>query len=310
MTGDVFGLGAIESPPDERDWPIDLLYATEGIEPDAAAPSYLVPSPWPPVLNQGSSPMCVAYSSSTLKAWQDVRDTGPSDFDEPAFFRAIGGTVYGAVVRDALARLLTVGYPVVSLGQPERHRIAAYYAVPVTREAICSAIAAFGPVLLSVRWPRSWFRPVAGVLPAPTEIAGGHAIVAVGWDGRGLRIRNSWGTGWGLSGDAWIPWAYLGQVRESWKAIDQVVARRRTWHLHIAHGAMVRVAHVNRAGLISGWDKPDRWDGTASGAPCGAPRIKRGTVRGQATVVPVTAGTYRGRWVLVGRGVTVTSKEA
>ena len=47
----------------------------------------------PPILNQGSSPMCVAYSSSAMKAWQDRRDQERFfDFNEPAFFAAIGGT--------------------------------------------------------------------------------------------------------------------------------------------------------------------------------------------------------------------------
>jgi hypothetical protein len=315
MTDDtIYGLGAIESPPDDRDWDIAQLYAMAGIDPDAAPPpTYVVPTPWPPVLNQGASPMCVAYSSSTLKAWEDLRDTGSADFDEPAFFRAIGGTDAGAVVRDALARLLSVGYPVVTLGQPERHRIAAYYAVPVTREAICAAIAAFGPVLLSTRWPRSWFHPVSGVLPAPTEIIGGHAIVAIGWDARGLRLRNSWGASWGLSGDAWIPWAYLGQVREAWKAVDAIVTppRPRTWRLHLAPGATVKVAIVTRdhPPKIANWKPDQHWGPRASSAPCSALRVLRGTNSGQAPVIYVPKGApmVAGHWVRVGRGVTVTS---
>jgi C1A family cysteine protease len=46
---------------------------------------------------------------------------------------------------------------------------------------------------------------------------GGHAVVAVGYDDNrtignqkgALKIRNSWGTGWGESGYGWLPYAYV-----------------------------------------------------------------------------------------------------
>lgn len=66
-----------------------------------------------------------------------------------------------------------------------------------------------------------------GKIPYPTageKIAGGHAIVAVGYDDTmkikntnpgavettgALRIRNSWGTGWGSGGYGWLPYDYV-----------------------------------------------------------------------------------------------------
>jgi hypothetical protein len=236
MTDNPHGLGWIESPPDPRDYQVDALYAASGIEAPLALPaSYVVPQPWSPVLDQGNSPMCVAFSQSMLKAYEDLRDQGPFDFDEPTFFRRIGGGPNGAVIRNALAVLLADGYPVVGVDRAGAHKIAAYYAVPVTRADLCAAILAFGPVELGTPWFNSWFRPVAGVLPAPDTVVGGHAIVAIGWDARGLRLRNSWGTDWGLSGDAYLPWSQLDHLREAWKAVDviepqlyRVVIRRKT----------------------------------------------------------------------------------
>jgi len=46
---------------------------------------------------------------------------------------------------------------------------------------------------------------------------GGHAVVAVGYDDNrkigkekgALKIRNSWGTGWGEGGYGWLPYAYV-----------------------------------------------------------------------------------------------------
>ena len=56
--------------------------------------------------------------------------------------------------------------------------------------------------------------------PGPSDaVQGGHAIVAVGYDDDrqigsekgALKIRNSWGTGWGESGYGWLPYAYVEQ---------------------------------------------------------------------------------------------------
>ena len=40
------------------------------------------------------------------------------DFDEPAFFAAIGGTAQGAYVRAAMERMRSFGYPVAGSGDP------------------------------------------------------------------------------------------------------------------------------------------------------------------------------------------------
>ena len=49
-------------------------------------------------------------------------------------------------------------------------------------------------------------------MPAPGEqLLGGHAIMAVGYDDSTQRftVRNSWGSGWGMSGYFTLPYAYL-----------------------------------------------------------------------------------------------------
>jgi len=69
-----FGLGALPDAPDERDYPLSALYASEGRTASVVLPaSYAAPG-MPPVLDQHATPMCVAYSSSAMKAWQDRRD--------------------------------------------------------------------------------------------------------------------------------------------------------------------------------------------------------------------------------------------
>jgi C1A family cysteine protease len=74
--------------------------------------------------------------------------------------------------------------------------------------------------------------------PMPREpVEGGHAVVAVGYDdaktirnaGPGakettgaLRIRNSWGSGWGEKGYGWLPYEYVtkGLAQDWWSLVS------------------------------------------------------------------------------------------
>jgi hypothetical protein len=222
-----YGLGALPSPLDYRDYPLAALYAARGVEPAAAvAPTYVTPGELGPVLNQGNTPQCVAYSSAGLKLYEDRIDQGAwFDFDESKFFSRIGGGPDGAYLRDAMAQLLNVGYPLRAIDDAGAHKVAAYYAVPLSQADIQGAILAFGPLVIALTWDDAWFTPRSdGTLPAPRGTsAGGHAIKAIGWDARGLRLRNSWGSTWGQGGDCYLPWAYLPRVWEAWKAVDQII---------------------------------------------------------------------------------------
>lgn len=63
--------------------------------------------------------------------------------------------------------------------------------------------------------------------PSPnSNLLGGHAVVAVGYDDQrsigaeqgALKIRNSWGPGWGEAGYGWLPYAYVkkGLATDFW----------------------------------------------------------------------------------------------
>lgn len=74
-----------------------------------------------------------------------------------------------------------------------------------------------------------------GVVPMPvkgSKYYGGHAIMAVGYDDNmqvgpdkgALLVRNSWGTGWGLKGYAWLSYKYVtsGLAVDWWTLISQL----------------------------------------------------------------------------------------
>ena len=304
-----YPLGAIQSPPDDRDWTVDALYALAGIDPVplAATPAvYRVPAPLPSHLIQ-LGPTCVPYGDAWLKQYEDLRDTGPFTPAFTAFFNAIGGGPNGADPRRALQQLVDVGYPSPT-SAASMHRIAAYWAVPITEAGIKDAIMAFGPIGFSVPWSQSWFNPgFGGVLPPYTTLAGGHWIIGDGWDNaRGLRWTNTWGTGWGEGGDCYLPWSQLDHVWNVWKAQDRVVApvKPLTYRVHIAHGAHVRTYAMPHACLTD--QRDEVWTSTASSAPCKAPRSDPGCNSGRAVVALVTAGKYIHRYIRIGGGVTLT----
>lgn len=215
------GLGALESPPDARDYPIEL-------DSTASLPATFTVTSLAPIYDQGQSPMCVAYSGAGEQQSFDLIDQGHTyRWDFQYFFRRVGGTQNGAVIRNALDERLHRGYPLLPAGSGNSqasHRIRAYYAVGKTQDAIKRALVQYGTLILGTPWFNSWFDPHAdGSLPAADYIVGGHAICGQGYDSTGLWLRNSWGTSWGRSGTCRMPWSsVLHSVREIWKAVDVV----------------------------------------------------------------------------------------
>lgn len=84
-----------------------------------------------------------------------------------------------------------------------------------TVHEIAVSILTHGPVVMGTNWYDGMFTPDTNHrIRVSGPVAGGHCYLIHGYDpNSGLfRIRNSWGTGWGARGDAFIGGTDLGRL--------------------------------------------------------------------------------------------------
>lgn len=98
--------------------------------------------------------------------------------------------------------------------------------------SISAALAALvaAPISIGIPWLNSMFDPAAdGSLKVDfsSGIAGGHQVAIVGYDlpAGWVKLRNSWGTSWGLQGYAHLPINGLsGLLRQGGDVVQPVIA--------------------------------------------------------------------------------------
>lgn len=165
-------------------------------------------SVWPlgPVLNQGKDGACVGYAFAAA--------TGQADQAERVYsiaktLDAVPGEAYHGTSVLAGARAAK------ALNLIESYR----WAFGI--EDVVDTLRTTGPVVLGLYWRESMRRVSPG---EPLRVAGadigGHCTVAFAYDPAcavldgqpGVCIRNSWGTGWGTNGEAWITTANLAAL--------------------------------------------------------------------------------------------------
>lgn len=223
-----FGLGAIPSPLDSRDFAVELDTAV-------ALPARFLLKGIPPVLNQHTTPKCGGYSGAGVKMVQERADgNGWLAFD-PNWIYANAQEVdgiplphTGTTARGVCKALHQIGPRVTGKpGTEAHHMIASYEAIPFTYDAIKRSIHQYRtPVLIGSSWYRSWFSPRRGVIPAPDVQAGGHLFFAWAWDdnvgGGSLLCQNSWGVYQGsVNGRFYAPARYLiPAIHDAWRLDD------------------------------------------------------------------------------------------
>lgn len=244
-----YGLGAIPSPPDPRDYKLALAPFVATVYPSAwkVGPPY-TKTGLAPTLNQHATGMCTAFAGTGFKQAEELADKHPvlpvlpkwqgsivgghpeGYFDVEWLYRQaqlIDGVPMpheGSTLRAILSTLRNKGLAIV--GHPDRasrFKIQSYASVPMTVEGVKSALFQYhSPVLVAVDWPDSWFNPIGGVLPKPSShIAGGHAFQLFGWRAGQFLGRNSWGPNWGYHGNFYVSMQdLLDRMHDAWKAID------------------------------------------------------------------------------------------
>lgn len=183
--------------------------------------------------DQGSRPTCLAFTLSDLN-----REFAPAPGNlsaEYLYCQALASSASGSQQR----LTLQMGLDAVLNGQPEETH-APYQAteppwpicvptLPVGTTLFRSAFAGWSlnlggmeaalrtnrPVGLGIWLTSSFLSPTNGIVAFERHALqdSGHAVVAVGlgeYAGvKYVRIRNSWGPGWGEAGYAWLPREYL-----------------------------------------------------------------------------------------------------
>ena len=130
--------------------------------------------------------------------------------------------------RKKAKELHDIGYP---------NRISEYCRVN-TVAAAKLALSSGVPLLMAMEW-FSDMRVVNGILTTNyIGSEGGHCMYIYGWDERGWKIMNSWGTEWGNNGTFILP--YDMSMAECWAVMDDII-----------EGAHVEKPFSSKAGKIA-----------------------------------------------------------
>ena len=189
-----------------------------------------------PVRHQGRRQSCLAFASSTAHEHQAA--PGEHLSVEYLFFHAVERTPgknpgAGTTMLATAEALAQAGQPLETVWPYTPHQVTpwsppALTTAPLTttmtpgKLALADLIVALDsgtPVVLGLIITDAFYLPDGnGLVPDhdPDPERGGHAVLAVGhgYDltgGPAVLIRNSWGSGWGLAGNAWLSGAYLAR---------------------------------------------------------------------------------------------------
>ena len=196
-------LGRIEVV-DERDknFPVStVLSESPGGLPDISTRQWWANGWWG---NQGPMPHCVAY------AWQHFLEDGPviqdsvshdKPFYNPKAFYDLcqlhdqwpGENYDGTSIRAGAKILKAVG-------------VIKAYRWAFNIEEVVKTVKYIGPMVVGTRWYSNMTHPSNNVMSPNGAVQGGHAYLINGCDDNKelLRVKNSWGRGWGNNGHAFI----------------------------------------------------------------------------------------------------------
>lgn len=245
MTDEQF-LGLIDSPPDERDWPLAGAIADN----PTPTESRYAPTRWPhypkvdnQLLLASTQSACVAFSGATTRLiTEKLADGKDTHFNQPELYKQcklIDGVPNqpGTFIRAALQVLKNRGALLnhtdgTAITPSVYMPISGYVGVDYTQlSEIKKAIYYLGHCWAAIRWYGNWnpsHNPPA-VMPKPGTYKTSHAIVFDAWDdsmvtwaGKGaVRFHNSFNGVWADQGDGWLPYQLIKSVvTEAWATFD------------------------------------------------------------------------------------------
>lgn len=152
--------------------------------------------------DQGQEPQCVGFAwSHFLEAAPTTHPKAGPSVDPTVIYTEAqrldewpGEGYAGTSVRAGAKFLQSIG----AIGE---------YLWAFDADTVCRNLLETGPVVLGINWYDSMFAPDArGVIHVDGGPAGGHAILATGYHRtrKRVRLKNSWGRGWGTGGHAWL----------------------------------------------------------------------------------------------------------
>jgi len=185
-----------------------------------------------PTRDQGMRPTCIAFALTEVElvAAPGIQALSPEYLYQSAAQQTPGWLPHAGVPLGAALAAATAGQPAEAdypyqaieptlpisplpssfalYGLPVR-----YYSTDVAQ--IVQALRNGVPIGLGLQLTDSFHHPVSGVIAFETDIRPDelHAVTAVGlgWDHGEFyfMVRNSWGVGWGIQGNAWLPATYV-----------------------------------------------------------------------------------------------------
>lgn len=165
-------------------------------------------------LDQGDTPACVGFAWSQELAARPVKVQGITNESAQELYHSAqmldewpgenydGSSTLGGVKA------------AVKLGKIEEYRWA------FNTMDLAIAVSWFGPAVVGINWYNKMFNPVfigddaMPWLQIGGGLAGGHDILVIAYNVKknAFKMHNSWGSAWGLSGEAWISFADLDRL--------------------------------------------------------------------------------------------------
>lgn len=234
--------GWVRDLPDLRDYRPNRPEVAErlraaGVNLSKEAPRAVVAATAPPIFDQGDLGSCAANAVLRLYGHDEMRRTGNyTPLSRLFLYKATRDLLgwagdCGATIRGTMKTLVLLGCP------PEQHwpyqesrfdreppywvagMANAFQALRYVRLEYLTEIKAYLKAGFPVAFGFSCYESIDGVggngmIPFPKSgerLAGGHAIVAEGYDDgkQAVRVANSWGAAWGDKGYGWLPYQYF-----------------------------------------------------------------------------------------------------